>query len=171
MKSIRWKIRISFYRVYFISPMSGSKKKMLWNPEFLNWPLYQGPLPYLLHTEMFFLPSICRLQCLTLTQRTELQPQAFRTTQKFGIHNFVGINSGCFASATDFVKLWQTVRVSKNLGQSAIKWKNLLLFLEYDHFNFGLITWSKLKKSYYSTSNILDKTQPMNLGSFSNISL
>ena len=86
-----------------------------------------------------FLPSICRLQCLTLTQRIDLQLQAFRTTQKFGIHNFAGLNSGCFTSATDFVELCQTARVSKSLGQSAIKWENPSLVLQYDHFNFGLI--------------------------------
>ena len=89
--------------------------------------------------EVFFLPSICRLQCLTPTQRTELQLQALRTIQKFGIHNFAGINSGCFTSATDIVELCQTVRVSKSLGQSAIKWENPSLVLQYDHFNFGLI--------------------------------
>jgi hypothetical protein len=45
----------------------------------------------------------------------DLQPQAFPTTQKFGIHNFAGLTSGCFTSVTDFVELCQTVRVSKNL--------------------------------------------------------
>ena len=73
------------------------------------------------------------------TEDKDLQLQPFRTTQKFGIHNFAGLNSGCFTSASDFVELCQTVRVSKNLGQSAIKWKIRSLVLEYDHFNFDLI--------------------------------